>query len=43
MIKLANDQTREWTVEQVLLEYGYTKDEINDIIVDLNNYKGMCK
>lgn len=37
------DWTREWTTTQVLIEYGYTQDEIDNVIVNLNNYKGVCK
>ena len=35
------DWTRSWTVEEILADYGYTPDEINEVMDDLKNYKGM--
>jgi group I intron endonuclease len=35
------DWTRSWTVEEILKEYGYTQKEIEEVINDLVNYKGM--
>lgn len=35
------DWTRSWTVEEILADYGYTEDEINAVMEDLKNYKGM--
>ena len=35
------DWSRAWTVEEILTDYGYTTDEINEVMEDLNNYKGM--
>lgn len=35
------DWTRSWTVEEILTDYGYTEDEINEVMEDLKNYKGM--
>jgi group I intron endonuclease len=35
------DWTRSWTVEEILAEYGYTQKEIEEVINDLVNYKGM--
>lgn len=35
------DWTRPWTVEEILKEYGYTQKEIEEVINDLVNYKGM--
>ena len=33
------DWTRPWTVEEILTDYGYTEDEIKEVIADLDNYK----
>lgn len=35
------DWTRPWTVEEILKEYGYTQKEIEEVINDLVNFKGM--
>lgn len=35
------DWTREWTVEEILKDYGYTDKEIKEVMEDLNNFKGM--
>lgn len=35
------DWTRSWTVEEILKDYGYTEDEIKEVMDDLKNYKGM--
>lgn len=35
------DWTRSWTVEEILDDYGYTEDEIKEVMEDLKNYKGM--
>ncbi len=35
------DWTRSWTVEEILADYGYTADEIAEVIADLVNFKGM--
>jgi hypothetical protein len=35
------DWTKSWTVEEILREYGYTQEEIDEVINDLVNYKGM--
>jgi hypothetical protein len=35
------DWTRTWTVEEILADYGYTEDEINAVIADLTNFRGM--
>ena len=35
------DWTRSWTVEEILKDYGYTEDEIKEVMADLNNFKGM--
>ena len=35
------DWTRPWTVEEILKEYGYTQKEIEEVINDLTNFKGM--
>ena len=35
------DWTRSWTVEEILKEYGYTQKEIEEVINDLTNFKGM--
>jgi group I intron endonuclease len=35
------DWTRSWTVEEILKEYGYTQKEIEEVINDLVNFKGM--
>lgn len=33
------DWTRPWTVETILTEFGYTSDEIKEVMDDLDNYK----
>ena len=35
------DWTRSWTVEEILKEYGYTNEEIKEVMEDLKNFKGM--
>ena len=35
------DWTRSWTVEEILKDYGYTEDEIKEVMEDLKNFKGM--
>lgn len=35
------DWTREWTVEEILKDYGYTDKEIKEVMDDLVNFKGM--
>lgn len=35
------DWTRPWTVEEILKDYGYTEDEITEVMEDLKNFKGM--
>lgn len=35
------DWTRPWTVEEILKDYGYTEDEIKEVMTDLDNFKGM--
>ena len=35
------DWTRQWTVEEILKDYGYTEDEIKTVMADLDNFKGM--
>ena len=35
------DWTRSWTVEEILKDYGYTEDEIKEVVEDLKNFKGM--
>lgn len=35
------DWTRTWTVEEILANYGYTQKEIDEVMVDLDNFKGM--
>jgi lipoate synthase len=35
------DWTRAWTVEEILADYGYTAEEIAEVIADLKNFKGM--
>ena len=35
------DWTRPWTVEEILTEYGYTQKEIEEVLNDLVNFKGM--
>jgi hypothetical protein len=35
------DWTRSWTVEEILKDYGYTQKEIDEVIADLDNFKGM--
>lgn len=35
------DWTRSWTVEEILADYGYTPDEIQAVMDDLNRFKYM--
>ena len=35
------DWTRSWTVEEILKDYGYTEDEIKEVMEDLKNFRGM--
>lgn len=35
------DWTRSWTVEEILRDYGYTEEEIVEVMADLDNFKGM--
>ena len=35
------DWTRNWTVEEILRDYGYTEEEIAEVMADLDNFKGM--
>lgn len=35
------DWSKEWTVEEILKDYGYTAKEIKEIMEDLKNFKGM--
>ena len=35
------DWSRPWTVEEILKDYGYTEDEIKEVMEDLKNFKGM--
>ncbi len=35
------DWTHPWTVEEILKDYGYTEDEIKEVMADLDNFKGM--
>ena len=35
------DWTKEWTVEEILKDYGYTDSEIKEVMDDLVNFKGM--
>ena len=35
------DWTHSWTVEEILADYGYTEDEIKEVMEDLKNFKGM--
>ena len=35
------DWTRSWTVEEILKDYGYTDEEIAEVVADLDNFKGM--
>ncbi len=35
------DWTRSWTVEEILADYGYTQKEIDAVVADLVNFKGM--
>jgi hypothetical protein len=35
------DWTRTWTVEEILVEFGYTETEITEVLSDLENFKGM--
>lgn len=35
------DWTREWTVEEILLDYGYTDIEIQNIKNDLKHFRGL--
>jgi group I intron endonuclease len=33
--------THSWTVEEILADYGYTQKEIDEVMADLDNFKGM--
>ena len=35
------DWIRSWTVEEILRDYGYTEEEIAEVMADLDNFKGM--
>ena len=35
------DWTRAWTVEEILVDYGYTKEEIAEVLADLDRFKDM--
>jgi hypothetical protein len=35
------DWTRTWTVEEILADYGYTVEEIAEVMTDLENFKDM--
>jgi hypothetical protein len=35
------DWTRSWTLEEILTDYGYTTEEIAEVMADLKNFKGM--
>jgi hypothetical protein len=35
------DWTRSWTVEEILADYGYTAEEIAEVMADLENFKDM--
>ena len=35
------DWARSWTVEEILTDYGYTQKEIDEVMADLVNFKGM--
>lgn len=35
------DWTREWTVEEILADYGYSEKEIKEVMDDLNRFKYM--
>ena len=35
------DWTHSWTVEEILADYGYTEEEIKEVMEDLKNFKGM--
>ena len=35
------DWTRTWTVEEILVDYGYSQKEIDEVMADLPNFKGM--
>lgn len=35
------DWTRSWTVEEILADYGYAQKEIDEVIADLPNFRGM--
>ena len=37
------DWTHPWTVEEILADYGYTPDEIKEVMEDLKNYKYFNK
>ena len=37
------DWTKEWTVEEILKDYGYTDKEIKEVMDDLVNFKGMSE
>lgn len=35
------DWTQAWTVEEILADYGYTEEEIAEVMADLKNFKDM--
>lgn len=35
------DWNRPWTVEEILVDYGYNQKEIDEVMADLPNFKGM--
>lgn len=37
------DWTEEWTVEEILKDYGYTKKEIEEVMEDIHNYRNRRK
>ena len=37
------DWTKEWTVREILADYGYTQDKIEEVISSLDNFKGADK
>lgn len=35
------DWTRSWTVEEILRDYGYTEEEVTEVMNDLVNFRGI--
>lgn len=35
------DWTIPWTIEEILADYGYTEDEVKEVIADLDNFNGI--